>query len=211
MSTKGLPLPNDVEQLKAMIARQAAALAEREEVINQKEAIITQKEEVIAQNEVIIASQHETIEKQLSKLERLHQELARLLRRQYGPQKERIDPNQLSLFTAEELSELIQELQQSKVDSVSPPHLPREVVVHELNEHERLCPCCGRPRTEIGRDVSEQLEYIPAQLKVLHLDLPMKCARGEKQGLLNPEESKTCRENVGSLRGSTSVKRSVWC
>jgi transposase len=195
MNTKGLPLPNDVEQLKAMIARQAAALTEREEVINQKEAIITQKEEVIAQNEVIIASQHETIEKQLSKLERLHQELARLLRRQYGPQKERIDPNQLSLFTAEELSELIQELQLSKLDSVSPddgspesestvqaapkksqghgrrpipPHLPREVVVHELNEHERLCPCCGRLRTEIGRDISEQLEYIPAQLKVLH-------------------------------------------
>jgi transposase len=195
MSTDDLSLPNDIEQLKAMIAQRDVIITEKEAVITQKEALITQKESVIAQNKVIIDSQHETIEKQLSKLERLHQELARLLRRQYGPQKERIDPNQLSLFTAEELSELIQELQQGHVDSVStddgspddestseaapkksqghgrrpiPPHLPREVVVHELDEYERSCPCCGRLRAEIGRDVSEQLEYIPAQLKVLH-------------------------------------------
>ena len=202
MSTDAPSLPNDVELLKAMIARQSLALAERERLIGQHQAVIAQRdteivrhEAVIAQNKVIIASQHETIEKQLSKLERLHQELARLLRQRYGPQKERIDPNQLTLFTAEELSELIQQLQQSTVDSVSteeepseeepatetlpkkpkghgrrpiPPHLPREIIVHELSEEERLCPCCGKPRTEIGRETSEQLEFIPAQLKVLH-------------------------------------------
>jgi transposase len=193
MSTDAPSLPNDVEQLKAIIAQ-------REALINQRDTVIVRHEAVIAQNKVVIALQHETIEKQLSKLERLHQELARLLRQRYGPQKERIDPNQLTLFTAEELSELIQQLQQSTVDSVSPetsgpegessanesateplpkkskghgrrpipPEIPRENIVHELGEEERLCPCCGRPRTEIGREVSEQLEFVPAQLKVLH-------------------------------------------
>ena len=186
MSTDAFSLPNDIEQLKAIIA--------------QRESVIAQRESLIAQNEVVITSLHDTIQQQLSKLDRLHQELARLLRQRYGPQKERIDPDQLTLFTAEELAELVQQLQQGQIDSVStseetteenlpanerplesvpqktkghgrrpiPPQIPRETIVHELNEQERLCPCCGRPRTEIGREVSEQLEFVPAQLKVLH-------------------------------------------
>ena len=47
-----------------------------------------------------------------------------------------------------------------------PPELPRVTIVHELPESERLCPC-GTPRVEIGRDVSEQLDIIPMQLRVL--------------------------------------------
>ena len=195
MSTEGLHLPNDVEQLKAMIAAQALMLTQRDTVIGQREA------RDLRQHEAVIASQHDTIEKQLKKLAGLEQQLARLLRRQYGPQKECIDPHQLTLFTAEELAQLAQELQQNVVDSVStddgshddpsatescpadasqkksrpkghgrrpiPPHLPREVVVHELGDVDRMCPCCGRTRREIGREVSEQLEFVPAQLKVL--------------------------------------------
>jgi hypothetical protein len=119
MSTEGLPLPNDVEQLKAMIAHQAAALAEREAAILQRDVVIVRHEAAMAQHEVVIASQHETIEKQLKRLADLQQELARLLRRRYGPQKECIDPNQLTLFTEEELLQLARELQQSTVESVS--------------------------------------------------------------------------------------------
>jgi len=48
-----------------------------------------------------------------------------------------------------------------------PEHLPREVVRHELPEQDRVCPCCGEARAEIGHESSEQLEYIPAVVKVL--------------------------------------------
>lgn len=194
MSTEGHSLPNDVEQLKAMIAAQSIALAQREQ-------LLTERDQLLAQRETVIESQHDIIEKQLKKLAAQEQQLARLLRRQYGPQKERVDPDQLTLFTAEELVELVAQLQQGAVDSVSPddgtpaadsaaeeasaeaspkkpprkghgrrpipPHIPRETIVHELSGEQRLCPCCGRLRTEIGREVSEQLEYIPAELKVL--------------------------------------------
>lgn len=194
MSTEGHSLPNDVEQLKAMIAAQSIALAQREQLLVQHQALL-------AERETVIESQHDIIEKQLKKLAAQEQQLARLLRRQYGPQKERVDPDQLTLFTAEELVDLVNQLQQGAVDSVSPddgtpaadsaaeeasaegspkkpprkghgrrpipPHIPRETIVHELSGEQRLCPCCGRPRTEIGREVSEQLEYIPAELKVL--------------------------------------------
>lgn len=186
MSTEDHILPNDVEQLKAMIASQSVALALREQLLAQRDAVIE--------------SQHVIIEQQLKKLAAQQQQLERLLRRQYGPQRERIDPDQLTLFTAEELAELAAQLQQGTVDSVSPddgtseedssseeasaeespkkrrkghgrrpipPQIPRETIVHELDDDDRLCPCCGKPRTEIGREVSEQLEFIPAELKVL--------------------------------------------
>lgn len=224
-------LPNNMKQLKAMIAERDAAygkaLAERDqtivqhtttitqhtEVITQHVATITQHTEVITQHETVIAAQHATIEKQLKKLEGLQRQVAQLLRRQYGPQKERIDPSQLTLFTAEELEQLAAELQQGIVDSVPtddgsdgggsdedtsanaaaasttenagdaapdskpkrnghgrrplPANLPRETVVYELTEEERTCPCCGKLRKVIGTEVSEQLEFIPAHLKVI--------------------------------------------
>jgi hypothetical protein len=133
MSTDDSLLPNEIEPLKAMIAQQSAALAEREKIIAAHLALIALREETIVKHsetiarhsetivkhQVVIDSQHDTIEKQLKKLESLHQQLARLLRRQYGPQKERIDPDQLTLFTAEELIQLASELEQGTVDSVS--------------------------------------------------------------------------------------------
>jgi transposase len=49
-------------------------------------------------------------------------------------------------------------------------------VLYELSEAERQCPCCGEVRQEIGRQTSEQLEYIPAELKVIeHIRVKYAC------------------------------------
>jgi transposase len=40
--------------------------------------------------------------------------------------------------------------------------------VYELSEAERLCPCCGEQRKEIGADESWQVEYIPGRFERLH-------------------------------------------
>jgi transposase len=48
-----------------------------------------------------------------------------------------------------------------------PEHLPRERVVYDLTEEEQLCPCCGQPRTCIGEQISEQLDYRPASYFVV--------------------------------------------
>ncbi len=47
-----------------------------------------------------------------------------------------------------------------------PDHLPREEVTHDIQEHEKVCPC-GQPLNCIGKEESEQLEVIPAQVKVI--------------------------------------------
>jgi transposase len=45
--------------------------------------------------------------------------------------------------------------------------LPREQVIHDLSAEEKKCATCGKELEKIGEDISEQLEYIPAQLKVI--------------------------------------------
>jgi transposase len=232
MSMDGLNLPSDVEQLKALIARQFAErellLVQHQAVIAERDAAIVKHEATIAQNDVVITTQHETIERQLKKLEGLEQQLARLLRRLHGPQQERVDPNQLLLFTAEELTEIAKQMQQGAVDSVStddgssgdttdaresmadgsthnhgvdgqskkqghgrrpiPENIPREPVVHTLDEEARMCPCCGRLRKEIGREISEQLEFVPAQLKVIrHERVRYACEVCEENVVLAPK------------------------
>ena len=252
MSKDDSLLPNNVKQLKAMIAEQSVAfdeqsralaeceraiaeqralnaqytqmITEHEDVIGSQHETIAEHSEKIAQREVMIKSQHDTIQAQLKKLEALQQQLVRLLRKQYGPQKERIDPDQLTLFTAEELVALASELQQGTVDSVStddgssqeeplaeeqtssegasqgkpkrpghgrrprPDHLPRETVVHELTDEERLCPCCGKLRMPIGSDISEQLEFVPAQLKVIqHERIKYACHACEEHVAIAPK------------------------
>lgn len=44
--------------------------------------------------------------------------------------------------------------------------LKRVDVVHDVPENERTCPC-GTPMVEIGQDVSEQLDIVPMQVRVL--------------------------------------------
>ncbi len=48
-----------------------------------------------------------------------------------------------------------------------PDHLPRIEVAHDLADDQKPCPCCGEMRHRIGREVNEQLEYLPASFKVL--------------------------------------------
>ena len=47
-----------------------------------------------------------------------------------------------------------------------PVELPRLDVVHDVPQAERTCPC-GAPMVEIGQDVSEQLDIVPMQVRVL--------------------------------------------
>jgi transposase len=47
------------------------------------------------------------------------------------------------------------------------PHLPREVVRHELPEAERVCAHDGARLVEIGAEISEQLDIVPQQVRVI--------------------------------------------
>ncbi len=78
----------------------------------------------------------------------------------------------------------------SPVDRSLPAHLPREAHTHRpqttAGHHDAAgqpCGCaeCGGRLREIGRDVSEQLEYVPGHFKVLrHIRPKLACVRCQR-------------------------------
>ena len=65
-----------------------------------------------------------------------------------------------------------------------PGDLPREVVVHDLADSEKVCDCCQGELHKIGEDKSEKLEFVPAQVKVIeHVRPKYACRRCDKEGV----------------------------
>ena len=60
-----------------------------------------------------------------------------------------------------------------------PAELPRVDIIHELPAAERTC-SCGTPMVEIGEDISEQLDIVPMQIRVLrHIRKRYGCPAGQ--------------------------------
>jgi transposase len=58
-----------------------------------------------------------------------------------------------------------------------PSHLPRERVVHPSPS---ACPCCGGSLRKLGEDITETLEHVPAQWKVIqHVREKFSCRKCE--------------------------------
>jgi transposase len=180
--------PQDADELRALL------LAERE----QRTALT----HAVAQQQELLARYEATVEKQQRTIAQQEHTITQLLRRISGSRQERIDPDQLMLFTPEDLRAMADEQAlpedqehevnsgdgEEEVDTSSrrrkqghgrrplPASLPREEVRHELSPEERRCPCCGEIRGEIGRETSEQLEFVPASYKVLvHVRVKYAC------------------------------------
>jgi transposase len=120
-----------------------------------------------------LAAAHRLIREQQLLIERMQRQLEQLLRRRFGPKSERLHPDQLLLFgeAAAPLPPAAAEAE-SKAGSGHgrrklPAGLPRQEIIHDLTAEQKLCPECGVERNRIGEASSEQLEYVPASLRVL--------------------------------------------
>lgn len=68
-----------------------------------------------------------------------------------------------------------------------PADLPRETRLIDLADAEKICPCCNGNLHKIGEEKSEQLEYIPASLKVIETLRPKYACRAcEKNNTATP-------------------------
>ncbi len=63
-----------------------------------------------------------------------------------------------------------------------PPHLPRIETVVDVED--RTCPCCAAPLHRIGEDVSERLDVVPAQFRVLVVRRPKYACRACTDGVV---------------------------
>jgi len=105
----------------------------------------------------------------------------------FGASSEKTSTDQLGLFneaeaidadevTEEETVTVASHSRQKKPRISIPADLPREDIIHDLPEAERICPHDGTALTCIGSDDHEQLEIIPAQVKVIrHKRLKYAC------------------------------------
>ena len=156
---KAADLPDDIEALKRLVIDTAAAYD-------------TARAELIAEQ---------------LEVERLRFQIAVLKRQQYGRSSEQLDT------TIAQLSLTLEDLEASQAEIVAiappaapvarerparrplPPELPREDVVHAALCN---CPQCGGALRSAGEDVAEQLEWVPARLKVIrHVRPKFACDR----------------------------------
>jgi transposase len=136
-------LPEDVESLKQLVVTMRQALASRD-----------------------------------LQIEHLKLLLAKFQRARYGRSSEQLDEriNQLQL-SIEELEaaqaqylpsiELLEQAKGKPVRKPLPASLPRETVSHAPVPADAPCPSCGGKLRYLGEDVSEILERIPEQFKVI--------------------------------------------
>ncbi len=130
-------------------------------------------------------------------------EYVRLLKSQrFAAASERIHRDQLGLFNE---AEQLVEGETSHAPEVSvashtrtprgrrplPAWMPREEIVHDLPEDEKVCAHDGVALVEIGRERSEQVEFIPATARVLVHVRPKygcpRCKTGVKIAPLPPQ------------------------
>lgn len=137
-----------------------------------------------------IAEQHAHIQALAAQIRSLKQLV-------YGRKSERfISDNQSSLFPLPEVKE--EDLSKSVVSEHErkkrpgrkplPETLPRVRVEYEPEQ--KLCECCAQELVKIGEEVTEELEYIPAQFKVIeHVKIKRACShckQGVVQGQIPP-------------------------
>jgi transposase len=146
-------LPDDVESLKQLILEQRALLLSRQVEIDK-------------------------LKVQLARLRRLH----------FGRSSEQLAHTiaqlELSLEELEASETMLASAAHRQPPAVAPEvpvrralpaHLPREEIVHTPS---CICPECGGELRRLGEEVSEILERVPAQFKVVrHVRVKLSCAR----------------------------------
>jgi len=181
----------DVTQLKIENQRLNKLYTTAQQQLDQSQqklvSISDELQRTKAQHQAVTEQFTISLEEKDRKVASLEHRIKLLLQKIRGSRQERIDPDQLLLFSLEELQELADELERAAEEEPQaeddikprkqrrgrrrlPKDIQREILRHELREQERACPCCGEQRCEIGVESSEQLEYIPARWKVIQHD-----------------------------------------
>lgn len=137
----------------------------------------------VAALRAIVLAQHAELSGQRDLIARLRLQLARLRRMQFGRSSERLgrEADQLELaleeLEADAPTPAAPETPPAEADSAGrrerrkparrplPDHLPRDTVEHGADTC--ACPACGGVLRHLGEDVTEVLDYVPGQFRVV--------------------------------------------
>jgi transposase len=132
--------------------------------------------------------------------EKMWQLIQRLLRHRFGPRSEQIDLDQLQLALEDQEQDAAQSEAAKDAAAPSqarrtkpahrnrgglPEHLPRYEVFVDIESKD--CPCCGGRLHLIGEDRTEQLDIIPATLRVKVVRRPRYACRACEAAVVQAE------------------------
>ena len=146
----------------------------------------------LAQKEIELLNKNTSLQEKSDYIRQLEDWIKSQRQKDFGASSEKVSPDQLGLFNeAEEISHenddetgvtTSADAVAKKTTSTSKPrismpdHLPREDIVHDLRKEDKICPHDGAVLKQIGSEDHEQLEIIPAQVKVIrHRRLTYAC------------------------------------
>lgn len=172
-------LPEDIDKLKTLVlsldANRQAIIADQASRIEQQDGIIQRKEDRIAQLEKLVADYKRALFG--AKSEKVHPE-------QYELALEDIATAQAQIHAEDEADdrEVKSRPRPRNANRGSlPKHLPR---MEEVIEPETTICGCGCERHVIGEDVSERLDIVPAQFRVIVTRRPKYACRGCEAGIV---------------------------
>jgi transposase len=184
-------LPNDLDTLKAIIVQQTA---EQQQLC----ALQRQQAQQLAQYQAQVAA--------------LQEQLNLLLHKRFAPSSEQASPDQLRLFNEAEADaqSAAAEAQGEAIPIAAhtrkprgrkplPAALPRIEVIHDLEDADKVCPHDGHVLVAFGEAVSEQLDIIPAQVRVIrHIRKKYACAQCEQGVKIAPAPAQPIPKSLAS-------------
>lgn len=147
-----------------------------------------------------------------AQIEFFKEQIRLLIARQFGRSSEQISPDQLGLFNeAEQDLDTLEGAEEPEVSEVKahqrkakprisiPDDYPREEIIYDLPEAEKVCPHDGHALVLISHDDHEQVDIIPAQLKVLlHRRLKYACPCCEQHIVTAKKPNQPIEKSIAS-------------
>ena len=163
-------LPSDLAAAHAMIVAERAARLEAEVQLVDARAEAANAKADLSSTEALISHLKLEIEKLRRQLYGSRSERKARLLEQMELQLEDLEAaateDELAAEKAADRTQAVQSFQRKRpARKPFPDHLPRERIVIPAPEH---CPCCGSTKlSKLGEDITETLEVIPRQWKVI--------------------------------------------
>ncbi len=159
MSTAPIELPGDLEALRDYALRQHERLDTQSHQLDEKASLI---------------------DAQSDELRILREHIRLLKHHRFGRTSETSSDDQIRLFNEAELGEdgpvedaapeetvVAAHTRRKRGRKPLPDWIPRVEVLHDLPDAQKICTEDGTALERIGEEVSEQLEFVPAKLRVL--------------------------------------------
>ncbi len=146
----------------------------------------------LTQLKTLLAEQVELLAEKDARIAYLEEQFLLAQKKQFGVSSEG-HPGQGELFNeAESEAEHLEEEAGTQAISYTrktpkrqslPKDLPRETVVHDISDEDKVCDCCGGELHQMGEARSEKLDFIPAKVKVIeHIRPKYACRVCDKDG-----------------------------